>query len=156
MIKGKYIGGDGDLSEPFSVRREVFCDEQGISPDAEFDSMDKYAVHAIVYGEAGTPVATGRITFDGKTYMLGHIAVIKSARKSGYGDFTVRMLLDRAFMNGAHTVHVHAQLHAVPFYEKLGFTVCGDEMSEKGLPHLPMCLELKNVKSGCGHNCFSK
>ena len=42
----------------------------------------------------------------------------------------------------AHHVFYEAQTYAIGFYEKTGFTVCGEEFLEDGIPHVPMTLDL--------------
>lgn len=34
-----------------------------------------------------------------------------------------------------------AQNHAVNFYEKLGFRICGRELVDRGIVHTPMCID---------------
>jgi predicted GNAT family N-acyltransferase len=35
-------------------------------------------------------------------------------------------------------VHLHAQCSAISFYERAGFTVCGEVFDEAGIPHRAM------------------
>lgn len=39
-------------------------------------------------------------------------------------------------------VNLCSQTHAIPFYEKLGFSVCSDEYMDAGIPHKDMMLRL--------------
>ena len=55
-----------------------------------------------------------------------------------YGADIVKAVTDRAFDMCADKVLVDAQNYAVPFYEKLGFKVIGAEITDRGLPHIPM------------------
>jgi len=43
---------------------------------------------------------------------------------------------------GAKKVKLNAQTQALPFYEKLGFTVTSDEFLDAGIPHKAMEMEL--------------
>ncbi|MCC8022191.1 MAG: GNAT family N-acetyltransferase, partial [Clostridiales bacterium] len=91
------------------------------------------------------------IIFDGDTYHLGRIAVLKECRGRQLGDFLVRMMADRCFAHGAREVHLGAQDHAVGFYRKIGFEVCGEEYDDAGIPHFPMVLKREDFHGQCGH-----
>ena len=78
-------GADGGLQAAFAVRLEVFCREQGYSPDMELDGQDKDAWHLILW-EGEEPAATGRVYWKGPdTVGLGRIAVRKPWRGQGMG-----------------------------------------------------------------------
>lgn len=151
MVKGKFLTPqDPELQDCFEIRKKVFIDEQQIDPDLEYDEWDRFAKFAAVC-EGDKIVGTGRIIFDGETYKIGRIAVLKEVRGRGYGDFIVRMMIDNAFSNGAKEVHIDAQKHALGFYEKIGFKVCGDEHLDAGIPHFPMVITRADFSTPCGH-----
>lgn len=151
MIEGKFKAGTDDLSDAFEIRKQVFHIEQGVDPALEFDQWDKKAVHVVVYN-GSKAVATGRVLKMEETYKIGRIAVLKEERGKQYGDFLVRMLIDRAFQAGAAEVTVGAQLHAVGFYEKIGFHSYGNEYEEAGIRHIPMKIGKQDLCKKCkGH-----
>jgi predicted GNAT family N-acyltransferase len=76
------------------------------------------------------------------------VAVLKEFRGRRLGDMVMRMLMVKAHDMGAAEVFVGAQCRAQGFYEKLGFTVCGEEYDDEGVPHLPMKAVL-----GCSGCC---
>ncbi len=151
MIEGKFIHGDQDLSVIFQIRREVFCKEQKISEEEEFDGLDQKALHVII-SEKQCNLAVGRLVVIEDYYKIGRIAVLKEYRGMYYGDFVVRMLVDKAFQLGAKEVHVGAQTYAKGFYEKIGFKQEGEEYMEVGIPHIPMKLIRGSLCTGCGNN----
>lgn len=136
MITSKWIMGAQGLQDAYDIRTRVFIDEQGIDSSEEFDDLDDRAFHLIIYDD-GVPAATGRLFFHG-TYHIGRIAVVKEKRGLHLGDLTVRMLLVKAFNDGADYVTISAQTHAVPFYERFGFVSYGDIYDEAGIPHVAM------------------
>ncbi len=151
MIQGRFIPQGGDLSDAKQVRQAVFIEEQQIPPELEYDDWDAKAVHAVAYDENGLPVATGRLLLeeDG-SFHIGRVAVRRECRKKGYGDFVVRMLLDRAFQCGAKEVCILAQTTAVGFYQTIGFQVCGGPCQDAGIEHYPMKVARGGVKTACG------
>ena len=121
-----------------AIRTCVFTNEQGADADNEFDEYDKTSLFALLY-EGDKPVGTARIAETAAGIKIGRIAILKECRGKGYGTDIVKAVTDRAFDMGADKVLVDAQNYAVPFYEKLGFKVIGAEITDRGLPHIPMC-----------------
>jgi predicted GNAT family N-acyltransferase len=150
-VQGKYLYYGDDLSEAFQIRKEVFQEEQGVSEKEEFDEIDDLAIHVVVYSndDLNKAVATGRVFFDGNDYYIGRIAVLKDERGKNYGDFAVRMLANKAFLAGANEILIHAQVSAVPFYEKIGFITYGDEFMEAGINHISMKLVAGSLCKKC-------
>lgn len=65
------------------IRKAVFMEEQGFQQ--EFDEIDDRAYHALIL-DGETPAAVGRLyTKDGKTYIIGRIAVMPSYRGKHLG-----------------------------------------------------------------------
>ena len=116
------------------IRREVFIREQKVPESDEWDDDDSASVHALVRLNR-EPVGTGRLNPAGK---IGRIAVIAGLRGRGIGALITRRLLDEARHRGIREPYLHAQLQAVPFYEKLGFASEGDVFDEAGIPHVRM------------------
>lgn len=125
---------DDDLKDVISIRRKVFVEELSIPEEIEFDEYDKNAMHVLVYDEStintdncdGTrmhkvAVATGRIVYDGDVCQMGRIAVLKDFRNKKLGDFTVRMLMNKAFTAGIDNIILNARPEAIDFYKKIGF-----------------------------------
>lgn len=129
---------DNNFNKVRQIRTTVFTDEQGADKN-EFDEYDsdKRTLYCLIEKD-GVPVATGRLAFVEKGIKLGRIAVLKSERGKGTGRVLVGSLCKKAEEFGKD-IFVDAQLHAVPFYEKLGFVPTGEkEITDRGIQHLPM------------------
>lgn len=140
MVTGKFLTGKDDLSEVFRIREEVFCKEQNIAKEIEHDAFDQGAIHVLIH-DHGCNVATGRLLIVEGRYSIGRVAVVKEERGKYYGDFVVRMLVDKAFRLGATAVTIDAQSQTVPFYKKIGFVNDGEECMKAGILHIPMKIE---------------
>ena len=116
------------------VRTEVFVKEQGIDSEIDFDGLDEVATHVLV-SVGDKPVATGRILDDGH---IGRIAVLKLFRRQGQGVKVVEALVGEAKKKKYKRVYLGSQTHAIEFYEKLGFNVCGEVFMDAGLEHVEM------------------
>uniref|UniRef100_UPI0006B35C4B GNAT family N-acetyltransferase n=1 Tax=Streptomyces sp. NRRL B-24085 TaxID=1709476 RepID=UPI0006B35C4B len=130
------------------VRKEVFVGEQGVPEDIEYDAYDAVAVHVLAVREDGVPLGTGRLLSGdaaaGKTGgdpsvgLLGRLAVTQAARGLGVGAALVRAIEDAARARGLAAVDLHAQTHALGFYERLGYVAYGPEFPDAGIPHRAM------------------
>ncbi|MEU9705868.1 GNAT family N-acetyltransferase [Streptomyces sp. NPDC047981] len=140
--------GDEDREACFAVRREVFVVEQNVPQELEYDAYDATAVHVLALREDGLPLGTGRLLFgadalgktggDASVGSLGRLAVAKAARGLGVGAALVRAIEDAARERGLAAVDLHAQTHALGFYERLGYEVYGPEFPDAGIPHRAM------------------
>lgn len=116
------------------VRRAVFIEEQEVSEEEEWDDDDLVSVHVLATRNR-EPVGTGRLSPAGK---IGRIAVLSEVRGRGIGGRVLDLLIQEAVHRGLLDVHLHAQVHAIPFYEKRRFTAYGEVFDEAGIPHRRM------------------
>lgn len=128
---------DKNLEDAFKVRREVFIKEQKVPEEEEFDEADSLSYHIIVYA-AERPIATGRLYKKGENWLIGRIAVLKEFRGIHARKLIVEKLMEKAAEIEAVDVYIHAQTHAVSFYEKFGFVAYGDIFLEANIEHISM------------------
>ncbi len=131
---------DRDFNLVRAIRKAVFIEEQGAAKDEEFDDYDRNSIFALLYDNEKA-VGTARYVMTDEGCKIGRIALLKEYRGRGYGAAIVRFAVENVFEQGESFVLVDAQSYAVPFYEKLGFKVTGNEFIDRGLPHIPMKLE---------------
>ncbi len=124
------------------IRTVVFCDEQGVMPEEDFDGSDNYSESVVLYDD-NKPVATGRIIVGSRgEAVIGRIACLKEVRGTGLGTAVVKQLLERCKEKGFDAVYVHSQTRARGFYEKLGFKPYGEIYMEANIPHINMKINL--------------
>ncbi|MER7703927.1 GNAT family N-acetyltransferase [Kitasatospora sp. NPDC097605] len=140
--------GEADLALVHGVRRDVFIAEQGIAEEEEWDDLDSTAEHLLALGPDGAAVGTARLIFgeqalgitggiEGRV-LLGRLAVLKAARGTGLGAELVRAVEAAGVARGAREMELHAQVQALGFYERLGYTAEGPEYPDAGIPHRTM------------------
>ncbi len=129
-------------ADAFLVRHQVFIQEQGVPADLELDEFDQAASHALAY--QGTDcIGTARLVDLGNgQFQIGRMAVLAPFRGLGIGKQILENLSGLALSRGSKTIVLHAQVTALPFYEKLGFLAQGPVYEEAGIPHRNMMLEL--------------
>lgn len=124
------------------LRRVVFIDEQGVSEADEVDGRDGEAVHLLAT-ISGRPVGTARLLRDGETGKIGRVCVLADQRGSGLGAGLIRAAVAQfRAMPGVTKVKLGAQVHALGFYERLGFTAVGPVYPDAGIAHRDMVLAL--------------
>jgi predicted GNAT family N-acyltransferase len=127
-----------DLAAAYQIRHDVFIAGQGVPVDLERDALDQLAVHVLAR-RGGVPVATGRLVArDDGVGVLGRLAVLESERGTGVGGAVVRALEQSGRELGLERIELHAQTHALSFYQRLGYRPHGEEYVEAGIPHLSM------------------
>jgi predicted GNAT family N-acyltransferase len=131
---------DADFTADFAsirqVRETVFIDEQRVPRELEFDERDARSLHVLVF-DGDTPVGTGRLDLDygGK---VGRVAVVATHRRNGVGTAVMERLHALARERKHTRLWCHAQLTAVPFYERLGWVSSGPVFEEAGIDHVRM------------------
>lgn len=129
-------------TDALHIRHDVFIIEQGVSLEEEIDDLENQTEHLVVY-ENGQPVAAARmLAIDPQTYKAQRVSVLKDARGQGYGAELMQQMELRAKELGGQKITLGAQNTAIPFYEKLGYEVEGDEFLDAGIPHHTMSKSL--------------
>ncbi|MGQ4491110.1 GNAT family N-acetyltransferase [Streptomyces sp. SAS_281] len=142
------VTDERDRAACFQLRKEVFVGEQNVPEEIEYDAYDADALHVIAVAADGTTLGTGRLlhgpaaaahTGAGPTVgSLGRLAVSREARDLGVGAALVRAIEGAARDNGLAAVDLHAQTHALRFYERLGYGPYGPEFMDAGIAHRAM------------------
>lgn len=116
------------------IRESVFIQEQGVTPEQEWDSDDATATHFLAY-EGDFAIGTARLLADG---CIGRMSVLKDWRGLHVGEKLLMTAVKEAERKGLTQQILTAQVHAAGFYERLGFKAISDEFLEAGIPHIDM------------------
>jgi predicted GNAT family N-acyltransferase len=115
-----------------AVRRAVFIVEQGVREDLEWDDFDPQSVHALAVDPRARPIGCGRLLPDGH---IGRMAVLADWRGRGVGAALLLRLVELAREAGHARAILNAQISAMPFYLRYGFTATGEAFEEAGILH---------------------
>lgn len=118
-----------------SLRTRVFVDEQGVTPEEEIDGRDPECLHVVAATGDGHVIGTGRLLPEGR---IGRMAVDRDWRGRGIGRALLDALVALARQRGYSSVELHAQTHAMGFYEAAGFRAEGPEFEDARIPHRVM------------------
>ncbi|MCA9293698.1 MAG: GNAT family N-acetyltransferase [Phycisphaerales bacterium] len=130
------------LLKPIGYDHARFC--------REYPYEDRFvhfvAIHPLPTGDRVVGCALLLPPADGdgqaKGGKLMQMAVDPQRQREGIGQKLVVDLERYAFARlGLNRLYCHAQLSAVPFYERLGWIIEGEEFDEAGIPHRKMSFE---------------
>ena len=131
------------------IRRTVFIDEQGVSPEEEWDNLDqddscKHLLAYVTSKPENKPeyLGTARILSNGQ---IGRVCILKSYRNQGIGKLLVQAAMLLGFNNNQNplknTLFLYAQVTSLHFYERLGFESEGEIFLDAGIEHKKMCFQ---------------
>lgn len=127
-----------EYAEPLSaLRYQVFVIEQGVPVELEIDGEDDTACHAVALIDNDQVIGTGRMLASGK---IGRMAVRSDMRCQGVGRAVLDALINEARTQGLAGVSLGAQLSAIAFYQRAGFSCQGDVFIDAGIDHRQMVL----------------
>ena len=130
------------FQEASQIRKRVFIEEQGVPGEMELDEFDPVSQHALAYVDT-LCVGTARlVNINSHQAQIGRMAVLSPYRKQGIGRALLTRFICLAKEAGTQILTLHAQLDAIPFYEKFGFITEGPIYDEAGIPHRNMILLL--------------
>lgn len=126
-----------DRQTCYALRHQVFVLEQGYTAEGEVDALDAVSHHLLMRKD-GTPIGTARVYIDGVIAKVGRVCVIAAHRGTGLGADLIQSAVTLAKERGTKRVILGAQLYAVGFYTKLGFTPFDDVYDDEGELHQMM------------------
>lgn len=134
MTDVRVVDADWRTLQPLAapLRTEVFVHEQGVPQALEWDEHDAVSHHFVALNAAEAVIGTARLLPDGH---VGRMAVHGEHRRCGVGRALMIAIVAKARELGHRELVLAAQLHAIPFYESLGFQAHGEVFDDAGLPH---------------------
>jgi predicted GNAT family N-acyltransferase len=141
-LQVKTVENEQELSLAYAVRKKVFVDEQGVPEHLELDEFDATSIHFIVNDEDRTIAAARLREIDSKIGKVERVCVLQEYRGKRLGLLIMQEIEKYAKANGFAKLKLNAQSYAVPFYEKLAYTVTSPEFLDAGIPHRAMEKEI--------------
>jgi ElaA protein len=140
----KIVQDATDIASCFALRRAVFIDEQNVPEIEEIDGEDDHCTH-ILATLKGEPIGTARFQMKNGSVKIQRVCVSSSHRGQNHGAALIQFIVDYVEKRGIEKrLFLGSQTHAIPFYERLGFTAYGAEYMDAGIPHFDMERSLAN------------
>lgn len=120
------------------IRLNVFVKEQHVPESIEI-ADEEQAIHCVIYSDDSTPLGTVRLLPIGvKSMKIQRMAVEKEARGLGVGKQLMLYAEQVAKEHNATELVLGAQIHALSFYESLGYKSFSDTYIEANIEHQNM------------------
>ncbi|WP_342512906.1 GNAT family N-acetyltransferase [Sporosarcina sp. FSL K6-1522] len=144
MFTVKIATSDHERENAFSVRRKVFVEEQGVPLTLELDEWDSTAIHFVVYSDE-TPIGAGRLReINDGIGKVERVCVLEEYRGKHLGNLIMQALEEHAQQNNFKKIVLNAQVQAIIFYEKLGYSITSPEFMDADIPHRTMEKRMQN------------
>lgn len=130
-----------ELYEILKARFAVFVGEQHIHYIDE-DNTDYIATH-FALRQKGLVLAYARTYPDTEEGVLCVGRMLTIQRGKGFAKYIMGQITSFARAQKMTTIRLHAQTHAVTFYQNLGFHTVGDIFIEAEIPHVMMEMTLE-------------
>ena len=135
----KKVSSKEEMDKSYAIRTKVFCEEQKISKEIEFDNLDHLCGHFLILDDKKT-IATARVRQKGKSVLkIERVAVLLEFRRLKVGSILIKNIIKHYMnMDDNKSIILHSQVAVADFYKTLNFISYGNDFFEDGIPHIAM------------------
>ncbi len=143
----KFAASRWEREGAYALRRQVFCQEQGLFGDDDRDPVDDYAIPLVALSMLGVAadrvVGTVRIHEEAPGVWHGsRLAVDSESRRVGaIGATLIRLAVSSAHAMGCRTFLAHVQAQNGPLFRQMHWETL-EQVELHGRPHLKMRADL--------------
>ena len=142
MVEVKVVSTEEEKQLAFHVRMKVFVEEQGVPRHLELDEFDEEAIHFIVRKDDEVIGAARLREIEPGFGKIERVCILEEFRGLKLGVSIMKFLEKYAIEHKWNKLKLNAQVYAIPFYEKLGYTVTSPEFLDAYIPHRAMEKEI--------------
>ena len=135
----KEISSKEEMNKSYAIRTRVFCEEQKISKEIEFDNLDHLCGHFLIFDDLKA-IGTARVREKEKDLLkIERVAVLKEFRRLKVGSILIKNVIKHYLnLDDNKSIILHSQVAVADFYKSLNFISYGNEFYEDGIPHIAM------------------
>ncbi|MCK9211945.1 MAG: GNAT family N-acetyltransferase [Ignavibacteriaceae bacterium] len=138
-IEIKHIAfGGAEHKKEIDLRYKVLRQPLGLNYTQEQLDAEKDEFHFAAFDGEKLAGCLLMKAIDKEEIKMRQVAVDEDYQGKGVGKGLVLYSEKYATENGFSVITLHARKTAVPFYEKLGYKIVGDEFTEVTIPHFKM------------------
>ena len=140
----KKVSSKEEMEKSYAIRKKVFCEEQKISKEIEFDNLDHLCRHFLIFDDKNV-IATARVRQKEENLLkIERVAVLFEFRRLKVGSTLINNIIQYFInLNDSISFVLHSQVAVADFYKSINFISYGDKFFEDGIPHIAM----KYIKS---------
>ena len=135
----KKVSSKEEMEKSYAIRTKVFCEEQKISKEIEFDNLDHLCSHFLIFDDKKV-IATARVRQKEENILkIERVAVLFEFRRLKVGSILIKNVI-KHYLNLDYnkSIILHSQVAVADFYKTLSFSAYGNEFYEDGIPHIAM------------------
>jgi predicted GNAT family N-acyltransferase len=137
------VWGSNEYDEMVALRNEVLRKPLGLHYTEEYLAEEKSDILIGAYKDNRIIACCILRNISDEVVQLKQMAVATELQGNGIGSKIVAFAEEMARNIGHCKIFMHARKIAVPFYQKSGYQIRGDEFEEVGIPHFMMFKELE-------------
>ena len=131
--------GSAEYAAEIRLRNEILRKPLGLSLEDEDLAPEREQLHYGLFDPAGTLAACAvAVPLSQTEARIRQMAVVPSRQGGGLGKKLMTELEADLRARGFERFQLNARASAVGFYEKLGYSIVGDEFREVTVPHFRM------------------
>ena len=141
----KKVSSNEEMDKSYAIRTKVFCEEQKISKEIEFDNLDHLCSHFLIF-DSKKAIGTARVRQKEKKILkIERVAVLLEFRRLKVGSILIKNII-KHYMNldENKSIVLHSQVAVADFYKSLNFISYGNNFFEDGIAHIAMKLVKKS------------
>jgi predicted GNAT family N-acyltransferase len=135
----KKVSSKEEMEKSYAIRKKVFCEEQKISKEIEFDNLDHLCSHFLIFDDKNV-IATARVRQKEENLLkIERVAVLFEFRRLKVGSTLINNIIQYFInLNDSISFVLHSQVAVAEFYKSINFISYGDKFFEDGIPHIAM------------------
>ena len=135
----KKVSSKKEIDKSYAIRTKVFCEEQKISKEIEFDNLDHLCGHFLIFDNKKA-IATARVRKkEENIFKIERVAVLIEFRNLKVGSTLIKNIIQQFInLNDEISIILYSQVTVKNFYKSLNFISYGDEFFEDDIPHIAM------------------
>ena len=135
----KKVSSKKEMDKSYAIRTKVFCEEQKISKEIEFDNLDHLCAHFLIFDDKKA-IATARVRQKEKSVLkIERVAVLLEFRRLKVGSILIKNIIKHYMsLDDNKSIILHSQVAVADFYKSLNFISYGNDFFEDGIPHIAM------------------
>jgi putative N-acetyltransferase (TIGR04045 family) len=137
---------DEERKAHFAIRKKVFVREQGLFQETDVDGHDESAIPIICTVNDSVGGTVRVYPLDHNTWIGGRLAVPQEFRSYLVGPLLVKEAMKTVKERGCTKFLAYIQLQNVRFFERLGWSLTGEELAINGVRHHVMEADLGKVR----------
>jgi predicted GNAT family N-acyltransferase len=137
----RFAMDDALMADARAIREQVFCREQHVSAEEEWDGLDPVCEHFLIFDGAAA-LGTARLRDYGGVGKIERVAVLRQHRGRKAGWDLMQAVIGRTRERGFPSAMLNAQVAVEGFYAALGFISEGEHFIEADIEHVRMTRRL--------------